>query len=96
MYLYGIEILVCTVCLIQNNLVLIVPLWNWNTDNMNAYSFITSVLIVPLWNWNSEVEKNVAQTMSVLIVPLWNWNQEVEKNVAQTMSCSNCTFMELK
>ena len=50
MYLYGIEI--------KNkvnrnafDLVLIVPLWNWNIEGaLNSHRYW--VLIVPLWNWN--------------------------------------------
>ena len=33
-------------------IVLIVPLWNWNTFEVKVLRFVYDVLIVPLWNWN--------------------------------------------
>ena len=35
-------------------IVLIVPLWNWNTVLLLAFIDVFLVLIVPLWNWNSQ------------------------------------------
>ena len=36
--------------------VLIVPLWNWNKQVKDEYTFERAVLIVPLWNWNAALE----------------------------------------
>ena len=33
--------------------VLIVPLWNWNSEALTERASDLHVLIVPLWNWNS-------------------------------------------
>ena len=37
----------------KENIVLIVPLWNWNKCASTCSSKDQSVLIVPLWNWNT-------------------------------------------
>ena len=75
--------------------VLIVPLWNWNSDIMQFPWDEGYVLIVPLWNWNFSKNDFAWESVAVLIVPLWNWNRKSKFTVGRTES-SNRTFMELK
>ena len=49
LYLYGIEILVCTVCLILNNLFKLY-LYGIEIENVNKSIEGVNVQIVPLWN----------------------------------------------
>ena len=51
-YLYGIETKISSAN-IAFYLVLLVPLWNWNSPSSMYAEHIPSVLLVPLWNWNS-------------------------------------------
>ena len=63
-------------CLIASwQIVLIVPLWNWNIYYFLSWQFCYLVLIVPLWNWNiAQLVLGMIAQFNVLIVPLWNWN----------------------
>ena len=38
----------------MRQIVLIVPLWNWNIVTGSMLQKGGAVLIVPLWNWNSK------------------------------------------
>ena len=76
-------------------MVLIVPLWNWNTYIGQTVFGFDLVLIVPLWNWNELSENQEKPQKQVLIVPLWNWNR-VACEFSLAIVSSNRTFMELK
>ena len=41
-----------------NWMVLIVPLWNWNSALSYDFVELSGVLIVPLWNWNNSTNSN--------------------------------------
>ena len=75
--------------------VLIVPLWNWNKDNVKVSvsgNYRSNCTFMEL---KSRHTADHLLTRRVLIVPLWNWNVYTHPFFLQ-MSRSNCTFMELK
>ena len=76
-------------------LVLIVPLWNWNSLQRERRWAPSCVLIVPLWNWNGSRWCHGVCSTGVLIVPLWNWNRGAASHCLPR-ACFNRTFMELK
>ena len=76
-------------------LVLIVPLWNWNSRPFAWQCEQCEVLIVPLWNWNRVKHLFYDLREMVLIVPLWNWNR-LTVGDGFVLLRSNRTFMELK
>ena len=59
----------------HHDAVLIVPLWNWNTDlsdiSKNEYSFNRTFMELKYC-----LAMRVLRQCKVLIVPLWNWNAE--------------------
>ena len=79
----------------KKKMVLIVPLWNWNTRTDEEIQYNVNVLIVPLWNWNVLCCIAVVVPSAVLIVPLWNWNNG-SSAVADCEISINCTVVELK
>ena len=76
-------------------LVLIEPLWNWNSHTWKQVWRNIWVLIEPLWNWNEESSRLTLWCKRVLIEPLWNWNGWGCLREANKWSL-NRTFMELK
>ena len=76
-------------------MVLIAPLWNWNSLVLLSVAAREGVLIAPLWNWNPKAETRILLCAHVLIAPLWNWNMETHW-IGWAIIRSNRTFMELK
>ena len=76
------------------SIVLIVPLWNWNSDTgsklQGGESFNRTFMELKYADGG-----NCFHILQVLIVPLWNWNGEVYVKSDGTL-CFNRTFMELK
>ena len=61
----------------SGELVLIEPLWNWNSVTEYKALRKSLVLIEPLWNWNRTKINFDARCKKVLIEPLWNWNEDM-------------------
>ena len=76
-------------------MVLIVPLWNWNSNPRNEALLKNLVLIVPLWNWNSaRMQKSgTGPRLNRTFMELKRSNNS--RSNTTTLSL-NRTFMELK
>ena len=75
--------------------VLIVPLWNWNSEIVyiivcSTTSFNRTFMELKYYFYVSKLQK-----CNVLIVPLWNWNKVSSISIILILSF-NRTFMELK
>ena len=55
-------------------LLLIGPLWNWNSHRQWELLHLLWLLIGPLWNWNICIPNFMTGAQRLLIGPLWNWN----------------------
>ena len=82
------------VCLILNNLVLIVPLWNWNRRALRPAARISGFNRT-FMELKYRIQFRDNKVSRVLIVPLWNWNL-TDISLATYQDSFNRTFMELK
>ena len=59
------------------SLVLIVPLWNWNSSQYGGVVYVdvsfNCTFMELKWRW----AVFMVWTLRVLIVPLWNWNKKI-------------------
>ena len=75
--------------------VLIVPLWNWNTESLLEIEEVESFNRTFMELKYLSGKKITSTQIKVLIVPLWNWNTESLLEIEEVESF-NRTFMELK
>ena len=75
--------------------VLIVPLWNWNNDDV-IRNIQYGVLIVPLWNWNDGGELGVSEQSRCSNCTFMELKFIILDFFCLKLGSSNCTFMELK
>ena len=80
---------------ITGDLVLIVPLWNWNDIkhlHPSLYSACINCTVVEL---KQRANTSDNRAIVVLIVPLWNWNKRSRTGNNEKRRI-NCTVVELK
>jgi len=58
----------------RTEMVLILPIRNWNLNTPNLLNLTFFVLILPIRNWNFCGEQGAGKTIAVLILPIRNWN----------------------
>ena len=90
------ELKCARVCYLSSSwMVLIVPLWNWNSILRHSIKANESINCTFMELKSPEPTRLSNWKTWVLIVPLWNWNSG---NVVyhDVDPCINCTFMELK
>ena len=81
--------------LVMMLLVLIVPLWNWNSFALTAFC-CTGCFNRTFMELKSYSFSGIQMFLKVLIVPLWNWNLRLSSHSLRLGFRFNRTFMELK
>ena len=80
--------------LLLHVLVLIVPLWNWNSE-LKDWSDALKGFNCTFMELKLSRVHGQDEGLRVLIVPLWNWNA-ARARWTWAEGGFNCTFMELK
>ena len=80
---------------VWSEIVLIVPLWNWNKFRVEIFVSVASSNCT-FMELKYEHCCQCYHYQNVLIVPLWNWNRVEKVKLLVEPLRSNCTFMELK